>query len=116
MRLRPALLALASAFTLAFSVSTSAHAATETGVAFSYHDRDGDHSGHLEGQVDNCIDIPELQASETNYAFAPQNTSANAYVDVYEDLECKGTKTTLRPDQSRDKSLQFRSVIFRPMG
>lgn len=117
MRLRPALLALASALTLTFSVSTSAHAQTETGISYSYHDNDRNHNGNLQEQpTDECIPIRELNGDEEFYAYAPRNIAKNSYADIYEEYGCKGTKTTLAPNDYRGDDLHFQSVMFRTMG
>ncbi|MEW2033125.1 hypothetical protein AB0901_21820 [Streptomyces roseifaciens] len=115
MRLRRALLTLASALTLALSVSTSAYA--EAAGNFSYYKDDG---GVLtQGKLDDpslneCVDVVDGETDQ-DYVYGVQN-STDAYADVYERLGCAGTETTLAPLSGRQPdTLHVRSVRFRPV-
>ncbi|GHF29175.1 hypothetical protein [Streptomyces morookaense] len=112
MRLRRALLTLASALTLALSVSTSAYA--EATGNFSYFaDDNGVAVQHKldDPPLNECVDVAD---DETVYVYKVQNTT-DAYADVYENLTCGGTKTTLAPlSDEQPETLHIRSVRFRP--
>ncbi|WP_424889746.1 hypothetical protein [Streptomyces sp. XH2] len=117
MRARPTLLALASALALVFSVPGSAHAAPQTGISFSYHDKDGNHSTNIqERDLNECVFLDILGAESTNYGFSPENVGTQTYADLYPDDDCKEAKlVTLKPGESEGEDLHFRSVLFRPM-
>ncbi|MEU8031504.1 hypothetical protein AB0C13_23155 [Streptomyces sp. NPDC049099] len=119
MRLRTALLSLASAVTLVLSVSASARAGADGALDYGLVEAGGRHAGTLEDpDLNECINIPELgsSADSRTYADAPHNVT-NAYADVYEERDCEGTRTTLAPDApGSPDTLHFRSVLFRPAG
>ncbi|MER6029606.1 hypothetical protein [Streptomyces sp. NPDC001851] len=119
MRLRTALLSLASAVTLVLSVSASAHAGADGAFDYGFVQAGGHHAGTLEDPALNeCVNVPELGSSTDSgtYADAPHNVT-DAYADVYEGRDCEGTRTTLAPDApGAPDTLHFRSVLFRPAG
>ncbi|MGW3204205.1 hypothetical protein [Streptomyces sp. NPDC001135] len=119
MRLRTALLPLASAVTLVLSVSAPAHAGADGALDYGLVAGDGRHAGILEDpDLNQCVNVPELETSadSSTYADAPHNRT-NAYADVYEGRDCKGTRTTLSPyAPGSPDTLHFRSVLFRSPG
>ncbi|MEU2715527.1 hypothetical protein [Streptomyces sp. NPDC007205] len=119
MRLRTALLSVASAVTLVLSVSASAHAGADGALDYGLVEEGGRHTGTLEDPaLNDCINVPELGSSADSgtYADAPHNAT-NAYADVYEGRNCEGTRTTLAPGApGSPDTLHFRSVLFRPAG
>ncbi|MCC2274634.1 hypothetical protein LKL35_04155 [Streptomyces sp. ET3-23] len=112
MRLRRVLLTLASALTLALSVSTSAYAEA-TGHLFYYKNNKGDVTQNTldAPSLNECVDVVD---GDTEYTYGVENKT-DAYADVYEDVGCAGTKTTLKPLSDRQPdTLHVRSVRFRP--
>ncbi|MEU7168373.1 hypothetical protein AB0A70_27650 [Streptomyces morookaense] len=111
MRLRTALLSLASALTLTLSVSTSAYAEAEGKFLYEYTERGVQDSGKkTDPDLNECYDVVASADSDV-YALDPNNdTDANA--DLYPDLGCEGTKVaTLGPKS--ESGVHFRSVRFR---
>ncbi|MEU1672517.1 hypothetical protein ABZ752_10860 [Streptomyces roseifaciens] len=118
MRLRPALLALASALLLVTSVSTTAHADAEGGINYRYtgSEQPSDPQVSLvEQPLNECIAIPEVEGNETNYAYSAENVSTEAKAEIYSDDNCTGTRTVLPPHEKAADSVHFRTVKFVPI-
>ncbi|GAA2709397.1 MULTISPECIES: hypothetical protein [Streptomyces] len=117
MRLRPALLALASAFVLVTSVATTAHADAEGGINYRYTqsgEATDPHTSLVEQPLNECIAIPDIENAETAYAYAAKNVSTNARAEIYPEDGCGGPKTVLAPDEEAPDSVHFRTVKFVP--
>ncbi|MFD9904900.1 hypothetical protein [Streptomyces sp. NPDC059063] len=117
MRLRPALLAVASALLLVTSVSTTAHADPAGGINYRYTgsgEPTDPQASLVEQPLHECIAIPEVQGVEDTYAYSAKNVGTESSAELYSDDNCTGTKTVLVPDEEAGDSVHFRSVKFVP--
>ncbi|MFF2081430.1 hypothetical protein ACFVXG_42495 [Kitasatospora sp. NPDC058162] len=108
MRLRNAVLAVASAAALVLAVPMSANAATGD---FLY--KVGPLPGVLTGLADPesrvCIDVPE---TGNGTAYAPENLTTST-ATVFLEANCDGDVFyTLNPGKKAGDRLKFRSVVF----
>ncbi|MFJ9609480.1 hypothetical protein ACIRS1_24390 [Kitasatospora sp. NPDC101176] len=107
MRLRNAVLALASAATLVLAIPTSANAAIGD---FLYSVGPGVPAGLADPESGKCLNL--FGATENDPAFAPKNLTAST-ATVFLDFDCSGdTFYVMNPGKILGNRLKLRSVVF----
>ncbi|MFJ7243805.1 hypothetical protein ACIQWA_04080 [Kitasatospora sp. NPDC098652] len=107
MRLRNAVLAVASAAALVLAVPMSANAATGD---FLYKVGPGVPAGLADPESGTCINL--FGATENDPAYAPDNFT-NSTATVFLDFDCNGdTYYVMNPGKRLGNRLKLRSVIF----
>ncbi|MFD9690455.1 hypothetical protein [Kitasatospora sp. NPDC059088] len=107
MRIRNAVLAVASAVALVVSVPMSANAATGD---FLYKVGPGVPAGLADPESGKCIDL--FGATEADPAFAPENFT-NSTATVFLDFDCAGDVFyVMNPGKKLGNRLKLRSVVF----
>ncbi|MGW2375949.1 MULTISPECIES: hypothetical protein [Kitasatospora] len=107
MRLRNAVLSVASAVALVLAVPMSANAATGD---FLYKVGPGVPAGIADPESRKCINL--FGATEMDPAFAPENFTGST-ATVFLDFDCKGDVFyVMNPGKKLGDRLKLRSVIF----
>ncbi|MFD5466861.1 hypothetical protein ACFWIQ_29145 [Kitasatospora sp. NPDC127059] len=107
MRLRNAVLAVASAAALVLAVPMSANAATGD---FLYKVGPGVPAGLADPESGKCINL--FGATENDPAFAPENFTAST-ATVFLDFDCSGDVFyVMNPGKKLGDRLKLRSVVF----
>ncbi|MCK2242614.1 MULTISPECIES: hypothetical protein [unclassified Crossiella] len=112
MRLRAALLAVASVCALGLAVPGTASAA-EGDFTYRYYEEGEIQSGALvDPPSGECVEIPEVADFEDVYAFRPHNKTRST-VTMFKESDCEGDAYyTLKPGGKATDRLKLRSVSF----
>ncbi|MFD7449717.1 hypothetical protein [Kitasatospora sp. NPDC059827] len=110
MRLRNAVLAVASAAALVLAVPMSADAATGDFLYKVGKHSAGTPAGMYDPESGKCIDV--FGATEADPAFAPENFTTST-ATVFLEAECNGdVYFVMNPGKRLGDRLKFRSVVF----